>query len=196
MASADDQPGCSYAVVMPESVRVSEMRSLQSIFKLLSVMAFVAATNSAQADHLPGPVGDVLLTIKGQMEHGNMPDGAQFDLGMLRNIGVVTFSTSTPWTEGVQDFTGLPLNQLLAHIGAQAAKLTVTAVNEYQIDIPASDAMDGGPILAWEQGGKLLSVREKGPLWLVYPFDSKREYRSEQFHARAVWQVVQIDLKP
>ena len=172
------------------------MRSLPSLLKLLSIMVFVAATNSAQADHMSGPVGDVILTIKGQMAHGNMPDGAQFDLGMLRKIGEVTFSTSTPWTEGVQDFTGVPLNQLLVHIGAHAAKLTVTAVNEYQIDIPASDAVDDGPILAWEQSGKLLSVREKGPLWLVYPFDSKREYHSEEFHARAVWQVVQIDLKP
>jgi hypothetical protein len=157
---------------------------------------WLAMASAVRADHLATPVGDVVLTVKGHMTQTNMADGAAFDLDMLRKIGTVTFATSTPWTEGVQEFTGVPLNQLLVHIGAAPASLTVTAINEYQIDVPASDAVDDGPILAWEQSGKLLSIREKGPLWLIYPFDAKSEYQTEKFHARAVWQVVQIDLQP
>lgn len=149
----------------------------------------------AKADHLETPVGDVILTISGQMTQSNSALGAEFDLAMLRKIGTVTFSTSTPWTEGVQEFTGVPLSQLLVHIGARPSSLIVSAINEYQIEIPASDAVSDGPILAWDQAGKLLSVREKGPLWLIYPFDSKSAYQTDVIRARAVWQVVRIDLK-
>ncbi len=172
------------------------MLSFQGLLRSLSAaMAFTFAT-LVQADHEIAPVGNIILTITGPMAQTNMPDGAVFDLDMLQKIGAVTFATSTPWTEGVQDFTGVPLNQLLVHIGAQPTSLKVSAINEYQIVVPASDAVDDGPILAWEQGGKLLSVREKGPLWLIYPFDSRQEYRTDKIHARAVWQVVQIDLMP
>ena len=172
------------------------MRSFRSFLQLMVFAVGFAVANAALADHLPAPLGAVILTVNGEMAQRNTPDGAHFDLDMLRKIGTVTFSTSTPWTEGVQDFTGVPLDQLLAHLGAQPSSLKVTAINEYQIDVPASDAADGGPILAWEQSGKLLSVREKGPLWLIYPFDAQKAYQTDEIHARAVWQVVQIDLMP
>ena len=172
------------------------MRTFQSFLKFLQLAVFFVTASAAQAEQLAGPAGDVVLVIKGQMTQTNTPDGAAFDLDMLRKIGAVTFSTSTPWTDGVQTFTGVPLSQLLIHLGATPASLTVTAINEYQIEVPASDAVDDGPILAWEQSGKLLTKRAKGPLWLIYPFDIKTEYQTEQVQSRAVWQVVQIDLKP
>lgn len=183
-------------MVVQEPVRMHQMLLTQTFLKSLVLVCVLGFAAGANADHLPAPEGDVVLTIKGQMTQTNMPDGAQFDLDMLRKIGTVTFSTSTPWTEGVQEFTGVPLNQMLVHIGAEPVSMTVMAINEYQITVPASDAVDDGPILAWEQSGKLLSVREKGPLWLIYPFDSKSDYQKEEIHARAVWQVVQIDLVP
>jgi hypothetical protein len=172
------------------------MRSFRFVLILLWLGVFFVTAGAARADHMSAPVGDVILTIKGQMTQTNTPDGAEFDLDMLQKIGTISFSTSTPWTKGLQDFTGVPLNQLLTHIGATPASLSVSAINEYQVVVPASDAIDGGPILAWQQNGKLLSVREKGPLWLVYPFDAKSAYRTEEIHSRAVWQVVQIDLLP
>lgn len=172
------------------------MRPIQYFLKSLCTIALTSWALMANAEHMAAPMGDVILTIKGQMSQSNISEGAAFDLAMLQKVGTVTFSTSTPWTEGVQVFTGLPLNQLLAHIGATPTRLKVAAINEYRVEVPASDAIEGGPILAWEQSGKLLSTREKGPLWLLYPFDSKAEYRTEKIHSRAVWQVVQIDLIP
>lgn len=172
------------------------MRPIQILLKCLFVVIALLSAWDAKADHLSRPLGDVILTIKGPMTQSISPNGAKFDLDMLRKIGTVTFSTETPWTKGVQGFTGVPLNQLLTHIGAAPSSLMVTAVNEYQVKVPASDAVDGGPILAWEENGKLLSAREKGPLWLIYPFDAKSEYRTDEIHSRAVWQVVRIELVP
>jgi hypothetical protein len=39
-----------------------------------------------------------------------------------------------------------------------------------------------------------MSVRDKGPLWLIYPYDSKAEYQSETIYSRSIWQLVKIDL--
>ena len=172
------------------------MRStLNLIRKTLVILGFCLGS-AALADGVPAPVGAVILTIKGQMTQVTALEEAMFDLEALQKIGSVTFTTTTPWTVGAQQFTGVPLNQLLTHIGATASRLRVTAINEYQVEVPASDAVDGGPILAWAQNDDLLSVREKGPLWLVYPFDAKEEYRTEQVHSRAVWQVEKIELLP
>ena len=175
---------------------MSVLKPIYFMLKCLLALCLTCGAFSANADHLSAPMGDVILTVKGQMTQSNIPGGAAFDLDMLKKIGMVTFSTSTPWTKGVQTFTGVPLNQLLIHTGAAPTRLKVAAINEYQVEVPASDAVDGGPILAWEQSGKLLSAREKGPLWLIYPFDQKSEYRTEEIHSRAVWQVVQIELIP
>lgn len=172
------------------------MRYVRSFLMAVSLAVAVVTAAAAQAEPLLPPIGDVVLTINGQMAQTNAASAALFDLDMLRGIGAVTFSTSTPWTVGVQDFTGVPLNQLLSRIGANPANLKISAINEYEVEVPASDAVNDGPILAWAQNGKLLSLREKGPLWLIYPFDSKKEYQTEEIQARAVWQVVQIDLLP
>ncbi len=148
------------------------------------------------AENLPIPEGEIILTITGPMIDGNTPDGAIFDLALLETLGTASFATSTQWTEGVLEFKGVSLLRLLDAIGADPTALEVIAINEYQINVPASDAVDGGPILAWQQSGKLLSVREKGPLWLIYPYDKSEAYRTDEIYARSVWQVVKINLLP
>lgn len=148
------------------------------------------------AEPLPAPTGEVILTVTGIMDTGNTPEGAIFDRALLESLGTTSFRTSTQWTEGVPEFTGISLHRLLDEIGAEPTALEVIAINEYQVEVPASDAVDGGPILAWQQSGKLLSVREKGPLWLVYPYDNSEDYRTDEIYARSVWQVVKINLLP
>lgn len=151
---------------------------------------------SAEAEALPMPQGEVILTITGAMNAGNTAEGAVFDRALLESLGTVSFETSTQWTEGVSEFKGISLYRLLDQIGAKPSSLEVIAINEYQVAVPATDAVDGGPILAWQQSGKLLSLREKGPLWLIYPYDKTASYRTDEIYARSVWQVVKINLLP
>jgi hypothetical protein len=40
-----------------------------------------------------------------------------------------------------------------------------------------------------------MPVRDKGPLFIIYPFDSKPELKSQTFYGRAVWQVAKIVVK-
>ena len=54
---------------------------------------------------------------------------------------------------------------------------------------------DGGPIIAYERNGKEMSVRSKGPLWIVYPYDSNPSYKTEAIYSRSIWQLEGIVLK-
>ena len=56
--------------------------------------------------------------------------------------------------------------------------------------------MEGGPIIAYMMNGEEMSVRNKGPLWLVYPYDLNHEYRSEVIYSRSIWQLDRIDVLP
>lgn len=147
------------------------------------------------ADVLPAPTGEIVLTVTGKIGVTNQDGAAVFDLDMLKAMPQVTFQTSTPWTDGVQSFTGVPLDALLQAVEVTEGSLTAKAVNDYAIEIPVSDAVADGPILAYLQNGKAMSLREKGPLWVVYPYDSKDDYQTEVIYSRSIWQLSSIDVK-
>ncbi|WP_460272163.1 putative pterin-binding protein [Celeribacter sp. ULVN23_4] len=147
-------------------------------------MAFPAAATS-----LGTPTGPVILTLSGEIEQTNGHGVAAFDLEMLRALGESEIETETIWTPGVHVFKGVRLQTLLDHVGAQAGVIMATAINDYVVEIPVSDATEGGPIVAYEMDGKLMSRRDKGPLWVIYPFSSSSDYRTEVIYSRSIWQL-------
>jgi hypothetical protein len=78
--------------------------------------------------------------------------------------------------------------------GAHGATLKVVALNDYSASIPFADAADLDTILATRANGKLLSVREKGPLFLIYPFDLDKRLFNEKDFSRSVWQIGTIEV--
>ena len=102
--------------------------------------------------------------------------------------------TQTPWHEGKVSFSG-PLGvALLAEVGAQGSDLRVTALNDYAADVPASDFAEHGVVLATHKDGEPMSIREQGPLFIVYPFDDNPDLLTETYLTRSVWQVAAIDV--
>jgi hypothetical protein len=149
----------------------------------------------ALAGDLPAPSGEVVLTVTGTIGATNQGDAAAFDLDMLKALGDVSFKTTTPWTDGEQTFTGVTLEALLQAVGVTEGTLTATAINDYAVEIPVADAVPDGPIIAYLQNGDPMSVRENGPLWVVYPYDSKDDYQAEVIYTRSIWQLINIDVK-
>lgn len=150
---------------------------------------------AALADMLPAPQGEVVLTVSGDIALSNSPDGAALDIPALEAMEPVEFETSTIWTDGPQTFRGVPLATLLERLGAKGQVIAASALNDYTVEIPLEDAVPDGPIIAFEQNGKQLSVRDKGPLWIVYPYDDRTEYQSEVVYARSIWQLARIEVK-
>ena len=165
------------------------------VLRCLSGLAISAcAAQAAVAQTLPQPQGEIVLTVTGDIRNANQGDRAVFDLEMLKALGEVTFQTSTPWTDGVQSFTGVSLEAVTRAVGVTEGTLTARAINDYAIEIPVSDAVEGGPILAYQLNGREMSVREKGPLWVIYPYDLNRDYQSEVAFARSIWQLVSLEV--
>jgi hypothetical protein len=143
---------------------------------------------------LDAPTGAPLLRVTGDIAVTNDADAAVFDRALLAQMESVTFETTTIWTDGVQEFTGVSLATLLETLGVEDGTLRATAINDYAIEIPVADAVAGGPIVAYRLNGAPMTVRDKGPLWIVYPYDADPDYQSEQIYARSIWQLDRIEV--
>lgn len=42
---------------------------------------------------------------------------------------------------------------------------------------------------------KPIPVRDKGPLFIVYPFDSAAELRSSTYYERSIWQLKAVEIQ-
>ena len=146
------------------------------------------------ANELAQPEGKVLLTVDGSIDRVNSPDGIQFDLAMLDALENVEFETTTVWTDGPQVFRGVPLSVLLDAVGVSSGTIVATALNDYQIEWQVSDAIESGAVIATRRNGQALEVRDKGPLWIVFPYDSDPKFRTETVYAYSIWQLVKISV--
>lgn len=164
----------------------------QVVFSLLAVAGAAAAP--ASADTKPSPSqGKPILTISGNI--GVKEGSAQFDREALERLGMVSFETRTPWYDGPTKFEGVPLAKLMAEVGAKGDRIQAVALNDYSSEIPLEDVAKYNVILALKRNGEYMPVRDKGPLFVVYPYDSAPELKSQKFYSRSVWQVKALLVK-
>ncbi|WP_225307409.1 oxidoreductase [Nitrincola iocasae] len=165
-------------------------------YKLLQGIALLVlmscGVHSALAQTLEGPV---VLTLSGKITHTNSDQTMQFDRAMLEALPQVKVVTQTPWFDDVSEFEGPLASAVLEAAGADfSANMRVTALNDYSAVIPASDFKDLGVILAMKRNGNVLRVRDKGPLFIIYPFAENPDLNSEVYYNRSVWQIKSIEL--
>ena len=170
-------------------MKVSKLKSL--VLAALLAMATAFPANAASIDK---PEGKVVLTITGNIQNTNDGQAATFDLAMLEKIAGRQASMETPWTEGETTFEGPILRNILKQVGASGKTMRIVALNDYAADVPIEDAEQIDTILATKMNGKPMSVRDKGPLFLIYPFDLDSSLYNEKYFARSVWQIKQIEI--
>lgn len=164
-------------------------RSACSLAAALLAVLLLGPPAAAPAAALAEPEGRVILTVSGKIRNRNSGADARFDRAMLERIGEQDLRTTTPWTDGKQTFRGVLVRDLLAAVGAWGDTVHAIAINDYSYRIPVSD-FDAYPvILASRMNGELLRIREKGPLWIIYPRDEFPELREKAVEPRMVWQV-------
>jgi hypothetical protein len=159
---------------------------------LILVLSLAAA---ARAGSLPPPKSDVVLTVDGAI--ANTTDGkrAEFDLAALEALGVIVIETSTPWTDGVVRYEGVLARDLMKQVGASGTKVVATALNDYAAEIPLSDLTDHDVILALKANGQYLPIRDKGPIFIVYPLDSDPALLNNATYSRCVWQLARLTVQ-
>lgn len=154
-----------------------------------ALLAAGVITPPAFANELPAPKDKPILTVSGHITAHNDGDVARFDRAMLEALGTAQFSTTTPWYNGAVQFEGVPMRTLLRALGASGERLIVTALNDYTTEIPISDFEQFDVLLALKRDGAYMPVRDKGPLFIVYPFDSDPDLKSQRYYGRSAWQV-------
>jgi hypothetical protein len=164
-------------------------------FAFIALLLYVVMSSAHAQGPLAAPKGKVVLVITGNVTNKNAETGAAFDMAMLEALPKATIMTTTPWTKGVRNFEGVSITTLMAAAGASGQTIKAVALNDYAFSFPAADAEKYKVIVAYAQDGKAMSVREKGPLWIIYPLDAHKEIRNIEYHSRMVWQLKELQIK-
>lgn len=173
-------------------VRAGLARLRPCALLLAAIVSFAAVLPSAALDT---PAGPVILTIDGSIATTNQDKAANFDRAMIEAMPVTAVKTVTPWTDGEVVFEGVLLRDLLDSVGARGETLRAVAINDYAVEIPVTDFREHDVILAWKADGSRMRVRDKGPLWVIYPWSDTPELRNEVHHARSIWQVRKLTVR-
>jgi hypothetical protein len=149
----------------------------------------------AQVRALDKPGGPVVLTLSGRVRAPNVGAVAEFDMAMLEKLPQTSFTTRTPWYAQARKFTGPLLRDVLAAAGANGSTLRAGALNDYWVEMPAEDAAQYDVIIARLLDDKPMAVRDKGPLFVIYPFDAQPSLRNPIHYGRSAWQLRTIEVR-
>lgn len=120
----------------------------------------------------------------------------EFSRAELKELAQTSYRTSTEFTDGAPEFSGPLARDVIDAVGVgEATVAVVTAANDYSIEIPIEELLKYDVILATSVDGKRLSLRDKGPIWIMYPLDQHKELQDPMFNGRLIWQTVRIELK-
>ncbi|WP_051960550.1 molybdopterin-dependent oxidoreductase [Devosia riboflavina] len=153
---------------------------------------FLITLAPATAVEMALPTGTEILEVNGSITSSNADGKAIFDLEMLDTLPQRVTKAITPWYTGEREFSGVIISDLLEYLGASGDNVTFTALNDYAAEIPMEELENLPIILATRVDGQELSVRDKGPLFVIYPFDLDSALYNEVIFGRSVWQVASV----
>jgi hypothetical protein len=131
------------------------------------------------------------LVLEGDLGQGESIVLSDADLLALPQLEI---ETSTIWTEGVQKFSGPLLSDVLAEFGAGRGNIELVAVNDYRVIVDIDLISETAPIIANRIDGMPFTPRNKGPFWVIFPYDSSADYQNELVYAASVWQLTTINV--
>ncbi|MEN8840760.1 MAG: oxidoreductase [Octadecabacter sp.] len=149
------------------------------------------ATAAAASAGFAGPISAQAheLVLDGDFASGQV---VSLDDEALSEFPQRLIETRTIWTSGLQQFSGPSLADVLEHFGAGPGDLILGAINDYSVAVNRSLITSAAPIIANRIDGLPFSPRQKGPFWIIFPYDSSAEFRTEIIYAASVWQLSSI----
>ena len=159
---------------------------------LLPLLLSLALPGMAQAT----PQGPVILKVTGNLDPADPADGeVLFDMAMIQALPQHEVVTSNPWVDKPHKYVGPKLADVPTEVKANGKSITLTALNSFQIRINWDKVRQYDPILAWQDDGVTMRVRDKGPLWFILPLDQHPELKRSEFTDMMIWQLSAIDIQ-
>jgi hypothetical protein len=144
---------------------------------------------------LPTAVGPVILTVTGSIGRTNGAGRVELDLATLEGLGLHELTTWTPWTDDEEEFSGVLARRLLSALDARGSEAVGTALNDYKSSIPIEDFDRYDVLLATRMNGEQLRIRDKGPIWIIYPWSEYPELDDEVTRRKSVWQLNHLHVR-
>jgi len=163
------------------------------LFALAALVAVLFLPAPAASDCLPLPKGRVLLVVTGSIAHTNVDGEVHFDRELLESLSVTELNTRTAWHKEGAVFSGVRAQALMRAVGATGSTAIAKAANDYRVSIPLTDFSTYDVLMATHIDGEALSLRTKGPIWLIYPegTDLPEPVRQE----RMIWQLTEFHIE-
>ena len=155
-------------------------------------LATLSVLDHARADTSPLPAAKPILTVSGRIGGSYADHMARFDRAALEALGTTGFTTTTPWYDAAVKFEGVLMTRLMEAVGATGDSVVATALNDYETKIPVSDFAEFKVLLALKRDGQYMPVHDKGPLFMVYPFDSNPILKNQRYYGRSAWQLARL----
>lgn len=106
-----------------------------------------------------------------------------------------SFSTETPWFPKKSEFKGILFKEVLTKAKiSENSQLQIVAWDNFNAQVPAKDAFEYNTILTTHIDGKRITLRDKGPFFLMYPLTNP-QLRTGVYYNRSVWQIKEIHEK-
>ncbi|KAF0675050.1 molybdopterin-dependent oxidoreductase [Profundibacterium mesophilum] len=149
---------------------------------------------AAMTCSLGAPIGAAAQTVLSVVDGEEVI--AEFDRDALSQLETIEVVTDNDYVSEVTRFTGPLLRDMFTDPPLDRDdELHLTALNDYTVVIPASDAIDYDVILATHIDGKPMSVRSKGPIWVIYPMSDHSELSEASYNDRLIWQLAKVTRK-
>ena len=153
------------------------------------------AVGKASQTATSAAAGRTVLTLRAQVK-GAPEREIALSMADLAALPQHSFSTRTPWYPKARKFTGPLIRDLLRHHGIEGAtQLRAFALNNYRADIPAEDVFRHDVVLARLLDDQPMAIRDKGPLFIIYPFDADERLQSERYYNRCAWQLKTLEAR-
>lgn len=166
------------------------MSALWPVRRIATAMALAVGALGGGAASAEDPI----LTVTNTLAPGT-PEIRLTEAELLA-MPQVTIRTSTEFTDGVVEFVGPLARDVVSQVGVgEATTLHAVAVNDYTVDIPIHELFEYDVIFAMKADGERLTMRDKGPVWIMYPLDEHPELNDPLYNQRLIWQLARVELR-
>lgn len=142
---------------------------------------------------IPQPPGnpDKLLIVNTDPSTSCGPKELIFSEQQLQALPQKTFTTKHTWWTSAQEFSGPLMVDAIKQVCPSAEKIYLRSLDQYSVMVDLTKVAKYEPILALKIDGKPLTIREKGPIWVMIDTDGfKLPVRS--LDNMFVWQLYYI----
>lgn len=156
------------------------------------LLCSTAFTSVAYSETTPELVGDPILWVSGKITNTNTPEGLVLDEMFISQMDMGHIATSNHVVEEVASYEGPTIESVLELAGHQGTDAKFIAWDDYVVTIPIETIKQYGLLLATHENGKRMTIDDKGPFFVVFPFTDNPELQNDLYYNLSVWQVREI----